>query len=47
MEDEMLIEEICQCKELYDMTHKKYSNNIHKDNGWRKIYIIFFFVVQN
>lgn len=33
----MLIEEVRHYQELYDMTHKKYSDNIHKDNVWRKI----------
>ncbi|VVC38484.1 MADF domain [Cinara cedri] len=37
MDDEMLIEEIRQYQELYDMMHKKYSDNIHKDNIWRKL----------
>jgi len=37
MDDEMLIEEVRHYQELYDMTHKKYSDNIHKDNIWRKI----------
>jgi len=37
MDNEMLIEEVRHYQELYDMTHKKYSDNIHKDNIWRKI----------
>jgi hypothetical protein len=32
----MLIQEVRQYQELYDMMHKKYSDNIHKDNVWGK-----------
>lgn len=37
MDDEMLIEEVRQYEELYDIMHKKYSDNIHKDKIWKKI----------
>lgn len=37
MDDEMLIEAVRQYQELYDITHKTYSDNIRKDNIWRKI----------
>lgn len=37
MNDEMFIEEVRQYEELYDMTHRKYSDKIQKDKIWRKI----------
>ncbi|KAK5643305.1 hypothetical protein RI129_007150 [Pyrocoelia pectoralis] len=37
MNDEMLIEQVRQYEELYNMAHKKYSDNIHKDKIWRNI----------
>lgn len=37
MDDEVLIEEVRQFDELYDMSHKKYSDNQHKDLIWAKI----------
>jgi hypothetical protein len=40
MEDGMLIEEVRQYQQLYETTHKKYSDNIHKD-VWRKIHNFF------
>nr|CAH7768083.1 unnamed protein product [Callosobruchus chinensis] len=37
MDDEKLIECVREYKELYDMSHKKYSDNLHKDKLWSKI----------
>ena len=31
MDDEILIEKVRQYEELYNMAHKKYSDNQHKD----------------
>lgn len=37
MDDELLIEEVRQREEMYNMAHKKYSDNQHKDLIWAKI----------
>lgn len=35
--DEGLIELVREYEELYDMSNKKYSDNLHKDNIWKLI----------
>lgn len=37
MDDENLIEKVRLYDELYNMAHKKYSDNHHKDIIWTKI----------
>lgn len=37
MDDEILIEEVRQYDEIYDMSHRKYSDNQHRDLVWTKI----------
>lgn len=37
MDDEILIEEVRQYDEIYDMSHRKYSDNQHRDIVWTKI----------
>jgi len=37
MDDEILIEKVRQYDELYNMAHKKYCDNHHKDVVWAKI----------
>lgn len=37
MDDENLIEKVRLYDELYNMAHKKYSDNHHKDVIWTKI----------
>lgn len=36
MDDEILIEKLHRYEELYNMTHKKYSDNQHKYVIWAK-----------
>jgi hypothetical protein len=35
--NEKLIESVKQHKELYDMSHRKYSDNAHKEKLWKTI----------
>jgi len=35
--DEKLIQLVLKCKELYDMSHKKYSDSLWKENLWGQI----------
>lgn len=37
MDDEILIENVRQYDELYNMSHRKYNNNHHKGKIWAKI----------
>jgi hypothetical protein len=32
--DEKLIELVCKCEELYDMSNKKYSDSVWKEKLW-------------
>jgi len=37
MDDDILIEKVRQNDELYNMAHRKYTHNHHKDIIWSKI----------
>jgi len=37
MDQEKLIEMVKSCEPLYVMSHSKYSDNIFKENAWRRI----------
>jgi hypothetical protein len=35
--EEKLIELACECEEIYDMSHKKYSDGVWKEKLWGQI----------
>jgi hypothetical protein len=35
--EEKLIELVCECEEIYDMSHKKYSDGVWKEKLWEQI----------
>jgi hypothetical protein len=35
--DEKLIELVCKCEELYDMSNNKYSDSVWKEKLWGQI----------